>query len=70
MRFDGWYGQTSDSRLQIIFVQAFEGIALLVSRATAKIYDVILTPDSYCVSLSFEDLLLSPSLCQALRVLV
>lgn len=52
LRLDGWYGQASDSRLKIGFVQAFEGIVLLVSRATAKTYGIILTPDSYSVSLS------------------
>lgn len=47
---------TLDSRLKIIFDQAFEGIALLVSRATAKTHDVILQLLIHTVSLSLSQL--------------
>ena len=70
LRFDGQYGRALDSRLKIIFVQAFEGTALLAPRAAARTCEALIAPDSHSPLLGFQAVLwasITPSGPQALR---
>lgn len=57
LRFDEQYGRAVGSRLKIIFVQAFEGTALLAPRAAARTCEALIAPDSRSPLLGFQAVL-------------